>query len=128
MRVLLDTHALYWWRADPDRLTPAALAAIRDRSTPVFVSAASVWELSIKAHTRGWEAARVLLLDVEEYLRAQGMLELPMTCAHARDAGSLPLVHRDPFDRMLIAQARVERMRLISNEALFDRYGVSRIW
>ena len=79
----------------------------------MFISAATVWELSIKAHTKGWESARILLLDMEEHLRAQG---------------SLPLVHRDPFDRMLIAQARVERMQIVSNEALFDAYGVSRVW
>lgn len=128
MRVLLDTHAYVWWRADPARLSPAAHDAIRDRATTVYVSAATVWELSIKAHVKGWEAARLLLLDAEEHLRAQGMQELPISLGHAREAGSLPLVHRDPFDRMLIAQARVERCQIISNEALFDAYGVSRRW
>lgn len=128
MRVLLDTHAYFWWRAEPSRLSEAARNAIRDRATVVYVSAATVWELSIKAHVRGWEAARVLLLDIEDHLRAQGMLELPISLAHAREAGSLPLVHRDPFDRMLIAQARVERCQIISNESLFDAYGVSRHW
>jgi PIN domain nuclease of toxin-antitoxin system len=126
--VLLDTHAYFWWRAEPSRLSEAARNAIRDRATVVYVSAATVWELSIKAHVRGWEAARVLLLDIEDHLRAQGMLELPISLAHAREAGSLPLVHRDPFDRMLIAQARVERCQIISNESLFDAYGVSRHW
>lgn len=128
MRVLLDTHAYFWWRAEPSRLSPAARDAIRDRATVVYVSAATVWELSIKAHVKGWEAARVLLLDIEDHLRAQGMLELPISLAHAREAGSLPLVHRDPFDRMLIAQARVERCQIVSNESLFDAYGVSRRW
>lgn len=85
-------------------------------------------ELSIKAHVKGWEAARVLLLDIEDHLRTQGMLELPISLRHAREAGSLPLVHRDPFDRMLIAQARVESIQIVSNEALFDEYGVSRRW
>ncbi len=128
MRVLLDTHAYFWWRADPSRLSPAARDAIRDRATVVYVSAATVWELSIKAHVKGWEAARVLLLDIEDHMRTQGMLELPISLAHAREAGSLPLVHRDPFDRMLIAQARVERCQIVSNESLFDAYGVSRRW
>ncbi len=128
MRVLLDTHAYFWWRAEPSRLSPAARDAIRDRATVVYVSAATVWELSIKAHVKGWEAARVLLLDIEDHLRAQGMLELPISVAHAREAGSLPLVHRDPFDRMLVAQARVERCQLVSTESLFDAYGVSRLW
>ena len=128
MRLLLDTHAYFWWRADPSRLSTLATEAIRDRANVVYVSAATVWELSIKAHTKGWEAARVLLLDIEEHLRAQGMAELPVSLLHAREAGSLPLVHRDPFDRMLIAQARVERIQIISNETLFDEYGVSRRW
>lgn len=128
MRLLLDTHAYFWWRADPSRLSTLATEAIRDRTNVVYVSAATVWELSIKAHAKGWEAARVLLLDIEEHLRAQGMPELPISLLHAREAGSLPLVHRDPFDRMLIAQARVERIQIISNETLFDEYGVSRRW
>ncbi len=101
---------------------------MKNRANTLLVSAATVWELSIKAHTRGWEAARVLLLDMEDHLRAQGMSELPVSLAHAREAGSLPLVHRDPFDRMLIAQARIERVQIVSNEQLFDAYGVSRLW
>jgi PIN domain nuclease of toxin-antitoxin system len=128
VRLLLDTHAYFWWRADPSRLSTLANDAIRDRANVVYVSAATVWELSSKAHAKGWEAARVLLLDIEEHLRAQGMLELPISLSHAREAGSLPLVHRDPFDRMLIAQARVERIQIVSNESLFDAYGVSRRW
>jgi PIN domain nuclease of toxin-antitoxin system len=101
---------------------------MRDRANQLYVSSATVWELSIKAHTKGWEAARILLLDMEEHLHRQDMRELPITLAHAREAGSLPLVHRDPFDRMLIAQARVERVQLVSNETLFDAYGISRLW
>lgn len=128
MLVLLDTHAYFWWRADPARLSPLAAAAIGSRANTVFVSAASIWELSIKAHTKGWESARILLLDIEAHLSAQGMRELPITLQHAREAGSLPLVHRDPFDRVLVAQARVERLQLVSNESLFDAYGVSRLW
>lgn len=128
MRLLLDTHAYFWWRADPSRLSETALNAMKDRGNVLYVSAASVWELSIKAHTKGWEAARVLLLDMEQHLSQQGMSALPISLEHAREAGGLPLVHRDPVDRMLIAQARVERVRLVSNEALFDAYGVSRLW
>lgn len=128
MRLLLDTHAYFWWRADPSRLSTLASDAIRDRANVLYVSAATVWELSIKAHAKGWEAARVLLLDIEDHVREQGMLELPISLPHAREAGSLPLVHRDPFDRMLIAQARVERVQIVSNESLFDAYGVSRHW
>ena len=128
MHLLLDTHAYFWWRADRARLSAVAAGAISDRQTPVHVSAAPVWELSIKAHAKGWEGARLLLLDLEVQLREQGMLSLAISLSHAREAGSLPLVHRDPFDRMLIAQARLEQLQIVSNEALFDAYGVSRLW
>lgn len=128
MRLLLDTHAYFWWRADRKRLSTAARRAIGDHGNTVHVSAATVWELSIKAHAKGWEDARVVLLDLEHHLRDQGMLPLPISLAHAREAGSLPLVHRDPFDRMLVAQARVDDLRLVSNERLLDAYGMSRLW
>ena len=128
MRLLLDTHANFWWRADRSRLSDTAARAISDRANVVHVSAATAWELSIKAHTKGWEAARVLLLKMEDHIHEQGMLGLDMSLKHAREAGSLPLVHRDTFDRMLIAQARVEQLQIVSNESLFDAYGVSRIW
>ncbi len=107
MRLLLDTPVYFWWRADRKRLSTTARRAIGDHGNTVHVSAATVWELSIKAHAKGWEDARV---------------------AHAREAGSLPLVHRDPFDRMLVAQARVDDLRLVSHERLLDAYGMSRLW
>jgi PIN domain nuclease of toxin-antitoxin system len=128
VRLLLDTHAYYWWRADRRRLSARARAAIEDRTNDVAVSAATVWELAIKAHTKDWAGARVLLLDLEAVMAAEGMMPLSMSLAHAREAGSLPLVHRDPFDRMLVAQSRVEGLQIVSNERLFDAYGVSRLW
>lgn len=128
VRVLLDTHAYVWWRADRARLSPAARRVIEDRDNVLLLSAASVWELAIKSHTRGWEQGRVVLLDIERHLADDGISALGISLAHAREAGSLPLVHRDPFDRMIVAQARVEQVRLVSNEELLDAYGVSRLW
>jgi PIN domain nuclease of toxin-antitoxin system len=128
MRLLLDTHAYVWWRASRRRLSRGARNAIEDREHVVYLSTASVWELAIKSHTKGWEQGRVLLLDIERQLEADSMAVLAISLGHAREAGSLPLVHRDPFDRMLIAQARVDGLQLISNEKLFDAYGVSRLW
>ena len=128
MKLLLDTHTYYWWRADRRRLSAKARAGIENRSNDILISAATVWELSIKAHGKGWEAARILLLDLESTMQLDGMAALPISLAHAREAGSLPLVHRDPFDRMLVAQARVEDLQIVSNERLFDAYGVSRLW
>ena len=128
MQLLLDTHAYSWWRADRKRLSAKARAAIENRNHNVAISAATVWELAIKAHAKGWEEARVLLLDAEKAMQLDGMSPLSISLAHAREAGSLPLVHRDPFDRVLAAQARVEGLQIVSNERLFDAYGVSRIW
>jgi PIN domain nuclease of toxin-antitoxin system len=128
VRLLLDTHAYYWWRADRKRLSTRARAAIEDRGNDLFVSAATVWELAIKAHNKSWESARLLLLDLEQVMSDAGAQALPISLAHAREAGSLPLVHRDPFDRMLVAQARVDEIQLVSNETLFDAYGVLRLW
>ena len=128
MRLLLDTHAYVWWRAERKRLSAAARRAIEDRDNVILVSAASIWELSIKSHGKGWEQGRIVLLELERRLQDEGMSPLPISLAHAREAGSLPLVHRDPFDRMLVAQARVEQLQLISNEELLDAYGVSRLW
>ncbi len=128
MQLLLDTHTYYWWRADRKRLSTKARAAIENRNHTVSVSAATVWELAIKAHAKGWEEARVLLLDAEKTMQLDDMSPLSISLAHAREAGSLPLVHRDPFDRMLVAQARVEGLQIVSNERLFDAYGVSRVW
>ena len=128
MRLLLDTHAYVWWRADRKRLSAPARRAIEDRDNVILVSAASIWELSIKSHGKGWEQGRVVLLELERRLQDEGMSPLGISLAHAREAGSLPLVHRDPFDRMLVAQARVEQLQLVSYEELLDAYGVSRLW
>jgi PIN domain nuclease of toxin-antitoxin system len=128
VRLLLDTHAYFWWRADRKRLSAPARRAIEDRGNQVYLSAASVWELSIKSHGKGWAPARVVLLDIDRHLQEAGISPLGIAIGHAREAGSLPLVHRDPFDRMLVAQARVEQLQLVSNEKLFDAYGVSRLW
>ena len=128
MRLLLDTHAYVWWRADRKRLSAPARRAIEDRDNVILVSAASIWELSIKSHGKGWEQGRIVLLELERRLQDEGMSPLSISLAHAREAGSLPLVHRDPFDRMLVAQARVEQLQLVSNEELLDAYGVSRLW
>ncbi len=128
MRLLLDTHAYVWWRADRKRLSLSARRAIEDRNNVLLLSAATVWELAIKSHAKGWEQGREVLLDLERHLADDGITALGISLAHAREAGSLPLVHRDPFDRMLAAQARLEQVRLVSNEALMDAYGVSRLW
>lgn len=128
MRLLMDTHALLWWLAGDERLTPAAREAIASRDNVVYVSAASAWEVATKHRLGKLPGAGPLAVDFTAEVIAQGFTPLDITLAHGQDAGSLPGPHRDPFDRMLIAQARTERMALVSNERAFDAYGVVRVW
>ena len=128
MRILLDTHALIWNRGGSTRLSNAARAAIDDPENEKFVSAATAWEVCTKYSTGKWPDVEALATDFTRVIVAGGYTPLSVTTEHAQAAGALPLHHRDPFDRMLIAQALAERMPLVSNEALFDRYGVRRIW
>lgn len=128
MRVLLDTHTLLWWLAGDHRLSDVARASIADPANEVFVSAASAWEVTTKHRLGKLPGAGPLAVDFAREVAAQGFVPLPITMQHGQAAGALTGDHRDPFDRMLIAQARDERMALVSNEAAFDAYGVTRIW
>lgn len=118
MRVLLDTHLLLWALATPSRLPAAARERIA--SADVYVSAASIWEISIKAHLGKLAAdPREVLMAVEP----AGFSLLPITGEHAARVAELPSVHRDPFDRMLAAQASIEPMVLLTNDATLSGYG-----
>ena len=128
MQVVLDTHALLWWFLDSQRLTRLAYQEITKGTNGVHVSAASIWEISTKYYVGKLPEAKELLLDIQGYMASQNFVELPVTISDAIRAGSLPGPHRDPFDRMLIAQAISNDLVLISNETLFDRYGVRRLW
>ena len=128
MRLLLDTHALIWWLAGDPQLSAPARAAIADHENDVFVSAASAWEISTKHRLGKLPGAGPLAVDFASSIRAQGFSALPITLEHGQVAGALPGDHRDPFDRMLVAQAREEKMALVSNEVLFDEFGISRLW
>ncbi|MEJ0044755.1 MAG: type II toxin-antitoxin system VapC family toxin [Rhodospirillales bacterium] len=100
----------------------------RDEGNEVFVSAASAWELAAKHRGGRVPGIDAVMLDLEGALRGQGFAALPISLRHGQVAGALPGPHRDPFDRMLIAQAMLEDMSLVSNEVLFDAYGVRRLW
>ena len=128
MRLLLDTHALIWWLAGDTQLSRAAKAAIADETNEVHVSAASAWEIATKYRRGKLPGAGPLMVDFAREVRQQGFIALPITLEHGQVAGSLPGDHGDPFDRMLIAQAREEKMALVSNETLFDLFGVTRLW
>jgi PIN domain nuclease of toxin-antitoxin system len=127
MQLLLDTHALLWWLAGDPQLSAAARKAIGNPETTVVVSAASAWEISTK-HRLGKLDASALAGRLGRVLADQSFSTLDMTLDHAERAGALPGAHRDPFDRMLIAQAQAENLTLVSNEEVFDTYGVNRLW
>lgn len=128
MRVLLDTHALLWWLAGDRQLSFKARRVIADKQHTVYVSAASAWEVTTKHRLGKLPMAGPLAVDFAHEVRRRGFTALPITLEHAQVAGALPNHHRDPFDRVLVAQARAERFALVSNEAIFDDYGVPRIW
>ena len=124
-RLLLDTHALIWVLSNPRRLPARVAESIRDSETDVYVSAASTWEIAIKAALRKIDAN---VGDVVRAVRAVSFDELPVTIAHTVRLGTLPHHHRDPFDRLLVATALVEGLTLVSADAAFDSYGISRLW
>ena len=126
MRLLLDTHALLWWLAGSAQLSTAAREAVESNDS--YVSAASAWEISTKARLGKLPGAAHLAFGFADQVRREGFLALPISLQHAERAGNLPGHHRDPFDRMLIAQAQADNMVLVSNETLFDAYGVTRLW
>lgn len=128
MDLLLDTHAFLWWSEDNGRLSADARRAIEDDTNVILISAASAWEIATKYRLGKLPGAEALARDVPGAISSQGFAELSITVADAVRAGALPGPHRDPFDRMLIAQARARDLVLVSNEVLFDRYGVRRLW
>ncbi|MBI3686148.1 MAG: type II toxin-antitoxin system VapC family toxin [Actinobacteria bacterium] len=119
MRLLLDTHVVLWWLMD-DGMLAADVKEIIDTEAEVFISAASVWEIAIK-QALGKLTGPSDLLDIVDRC---GLVELPIRSRHAMEAGGLPLLHRDPFDRMLVAQARCEGLTLLSRDPQVQRYDV----
>ncbi len=128
LNLLLDTHALIWWLGGDEALSILAREAIADAGNTVAVSAASAMEISTKFRLGKLGQAALLARNFEAIIRSQGFAELPITFRHAGAAGAMNIAHKDPFDRLLIAQAQVEDMVLVSNERLFDEYAVRRLW
>jgi PIN domain nuclease of toxin-antitoxin system len=122
---LLDSNALVWWLDDSPRLSPAARAVIADVRDDVWVSAISVYELQVKARKGQLQG---LPTTLGALVAAQRFRELPVSLAHAEAAAALPLHHRDPWDRLLIAQARIEGFAVVSADRVFARYGVRVVW
>lgn len=122
---LVDTHALLWFLEDSTRLSATAKETMESGRSTLLVSAASLWEVAIKANLGKLHAPD----DLPTIIRDQGFQELPITGEHAWAVRDLPLSsHKDPFDRFLVAQARVERLPVISSDALLDEYDITRHW
>ncbi len=124
-RLLLDTHAFVWWLTDGPALGAAARTAIADPAAVIYVSAATIWEISIKSQLGRIE---VLDADLVAEISANDFAELPIAARHADRAGRLPPHHADPFDRMLVAQAQLEGLVCVTRDSAFEAYGVPILW
>ena len=123
--LLLDTHVFLWWSLATERLSARSREHLLAQPDDLRLSVASAWEIAIKRATGRLQVPDTL---VERSLRTHGLSLLPIELAHCRRVAALPLHHRDPFDRMLVAQALEEGLPLVSADARLDAYGVKRIW
>jgi PIN domain nuclease of toxin-antitoxin system len=128
LNLLLDTHTLLWTVTGDPRLSRNADHVLHDDDATIYVSAVSAWEITTKFRLGKLPQGEILIDDFAGSLRRLGFLELPITIDHAQRAGLLPGSHKAPFDRLLIVQAQAENLVLISNERVFDNYGIRRLW
>ena len=128
MRLLLDTHTLLWWLSEDSSLPASARKLIANKNHDVLVSAASVWEIATRVRLGKLPIAVDLAHDFTAYLERERFETLAVSAEHGIRAGLLPGPHKDPFDRMLVAQALAENLAIVSNDMVFDGYGVKRVW
>ena len=128
MKILLDTHAVLWWLFDDARLSLNARKVIASPDSTVFMSSASAWEIATKYRLGKLPEAKEAVERLPHLLQLNRMEELPISVAHALAAGLLRIAHRDPFDRMLIAQARLESMSVVTTDPQFQGHNVQIIW
>jgi PIN domain nuclease of toxin-antitoxin system len=128
LHFLLDTHALIWWMTENPSLPESVRRLLVDKRNTVVVSAASAWEMATKVRLGRLPAAADITRNFQDYMTQSGFESLPVSAAHGIRAGLLPGPQHDPFDRMLIAQAQAEDLTMVSNEVIFDSYGIRRAW
>jgi len=128
VRLLLDTHALLWWLVKSPSLPFTAQSLLINRDHTVLVSAASMWEIATKVRLGKLDVDVEVVENFGDYLAQERFEAVSVTIAHAIRAGLLPGPHKDPFDRMLIAQAQAENVPIVSNDRALDGYGVRRLW
>lgn len=128
MKLLLDTHAFIWWDGEPDRLPPLVREYCLNRANTVLLSVACVWEIQIKRQLGKLKLQIPLPKVIKGQQETNGLLILPIALAHVLELDSLPPHHKDPFDRLLIAQARAENAILVSGDSIFASYDVKLLW
>lgn len=128
MKLLLDTHTFIWWDSDPARLSPQVLALCQNRDNTVLLSVVSVWEMQIKSQLGRLTLHTSLTEIVTSQQQSNGIQILPVTLAHVLALDTLPLHHKDPFDRLLISQASLEGATLLSKDTIFTDYAVKVMW
>ena len=128
MRILLDTHAFLWWIADDPALSRRARAAIADPGNECLLSTASAWEMAVKISLEKLELDRNLERFLPEQMAANGFGMLPIDLRHVSRVARLPFHHRDPFDRLIVAQALLEDLSVVTADGVFAKYGVRRTW
>lgn len=127
-RILLDTHVFLWWVDDAPDLTDVALRAIADRRNECFLSVVSCWEMAIKSSLGKLRLAKSVERFVSDQMAANGFTLLGMELRHVAKVEKVPFYHRDPFDRLLVAQAIADRLTIVSGDRIFADYGVNVLW
>ncbi|AEJ20145.1 type II toxin-antitoxin system VapC family toxin [Gracilinema caldarium] len=128
MTYLLDTCTLLWWWSDPGRLSPRVLSLIKDRENPCLVSVASAWEVATKYRIGKYPQGFLVITDWEQRVWEDGFIEFPISWSHALKAGSLPGEHRDPFDRMIAAQAIISNISVLTCDSAIAGLGAMTVW
>jgi PIN domain nuclease of toxin-antitoxin system len=128
MKLLLDTHTFIWWANEPEKLSEKAVTACQDNSNTLILSVVSVWEMQIKMQSGKLKISRPIEELIKTQQQANGLQVLPIELAHVLSLSSLTSHHKDPFDRLLIAQANVEGAILISVDPVFASYGIKVLW
>lgn len=128
MRLLIDTHTLIWAMDDPSKLSGLATTALQDPANDLLLSAATVWDMAIKFGQGKLRLSLSYRTWMEKAIADLGLAILPVTIEYAEQQAQLPTYHKDPFDRLIIAQAMIENIPVVCDDAAFDAYGISRVW
>ncbi len=128
MKILLDTHAIFWWSIEQSKLSSSVLEAISAKDNDVFVSIASLWEMAIKVGLDKWPEAAELTDTFDHEMRASGFSLLPISVFHVRASGLMHSPHRDPFDRLLVAQARIEGLTVVTADPKVQALAKDWLW